>query len=197
MCVIVLLYLCVWTQTVCYLLEGLLPLIPETHKVGTATEASISGWKSIAAASNYPLPHVMTHASPNPHTHTYTQGPELIERLFLFSALWAFGATAVADKNNDYRKKFSAAWQTAFKVCVGVLCVWVWVWSRYSFLCLYSVCSCALVCGRGLHSNVLVHAPLVLPCLCDHHTHVCSPVRVRNTHACVCPPVRVIATCRP
>jgi hypothetical protein len=48
------------------------------------------------------------------------QGPELIERLFLFSALWAFGATAVTDKNNDYRKKFSAAWQAAFKVCACV-----------------------------------------------------------------------------
>lgn len=61
-------------QTLCYLLEGLLPLIPDSHR-----------------------------------------GPEMIERLFLFAAIWGFGATAAADKNNDFRKKFSMAWQVAFK----------------------------------------------------------------------------------
>jgi len=61
-------------QTVCYLLEGLLPLVPEANKT-----------------------------------------PEMIERLFLFAGVWGFGALAVADKNNDFRKKFSLAWQASFK----------------------------------------------------------------------------------
>lgn len=61
-------------QTICYLLEGLLPLIPEGNKA-----------------------------------------PDLIERLFLFSAVWAFGATAISDKNNDSRRKFSSNFSAAFK----------------------------------------------------------------------------------
>jgi dynein heavy chain, axonemal len=61
-------------QTVCYLLEGLLPQLDDAHRT-----------------------------------------PEMIERLFMFSAIWAFGATATTDKNNDFRKKFSASWQGAFK----------------------------------------------------------------------------------
>jgi dynein heavy chain len=74
--------------------------------------------------------------------------PDVIENLFMFAVMWAFGGPMVVDKGGDFRKYFSEAFATTFgqkfpkeKSCFDYMWSFqeeAWVeWTSKVDLCIY------------------------------------------------------------
>ena len=100
----------VWTLI--YILEGFL----------NAGQGGGQGSDGASSSSNSSDPPSVASASPSSSSSTVASSvlpsdkktPEVLEQVFIYAAVWAFGGAMAVDKQADYRKQFSDAFAMTF-----------------------------------------------------------------------------------